>query len=116
MRRSRMRTRSMVGRALVTLGVTLGLLGAAGAPGGAQDAGTVRIAVNAWTGYEADYAVVANLLESQLGYTVERSTSTNTSRGRDSRPARSTRSWRSGATTRSARRTSTRRAWRRTPA
>jgi glycine betaine/proline transport system substrate-binding protein len=62
----------MVGRALVTLGVTLGLLGTAGAPGGAQDAGTVRIAVNAWTGYEADYAVVADLLKSQLGYTVQR--------------------------------------------
>jgi glycine betaine/proline transport system substrate-binding protein len=44
---------------------------ALGAPAVAQDAGTVRIAINPWVGYEADYAVVANLLENELGYTVE---------------------------------------------
>ncbi len=33
---------------------------------------TVNIAVNPWVGYEADAAVVAYLLESELGYTVEK--------------------------------------------
>lgn len=33
---------------------------------------TVNIAVNPWVGYEADAAVVAYLLETELGYTVEK--------------------------------------------
>jgi glycine betaine/proline transport system substrate-binding protein len=33
---------------------------------------TVKIAVNPWVGYEADAAVVAYLLENELGYTVEK--------------------------------------------
>jgi glycine betaine/proline transport system substrate-binding protein len=50
----------------------LGVIAALGAPAGAQEPESVKIAVNAWTGYEADYAVVANLLQNQLGVTVER--------------------------------------------
>jgi glycine betaine/proline transport system substrate-binding protein len=41
-----------------------------GGTGGTTSKGTVNIAVNPWVGYEADAAVVANLLEKQLGYTV----------------------------------------------
>jgi glycine betaine/proline transport system substrate-binding protein len=37
----------------------------------AQDAGPVRIAVNPWVGSEANAAVIAHILESQLGYDVE---------------------------------------------
>ncbi|MBE3010093.1 ABC transporter substrate-binding protein [Microbispora sp. NEAU-D428] len=40
----------------------------AGAGGGTK---TVRLAINAWTGYEASAAVVAYLLEHELGYKVE---------------------------------------------
>ncbi|XVQ88369.1 ABC transporter substrate-binding protein [Microbispora siamensis] len=40
----------------------------AGAGGGAK---TVRLAINAWIGYEASAAVVAYLLEHELGYKVE---------------------------------------------
>jgi glycine betaine/proline transport system substrate-binding protein len=35
-------------------------------------AGTVKLAVNPWVGYEADAAVVTYLLEHELGYTVEK--------------------------------------------
>jgi glycine betaine/proline transport system substrate-binding protein len=42
---------------------------ACGTSGGAGK-GTVNIAVNPWVGYEADAAVVAYLLEKELGYTV----------------------------------------------
>ncbi|MET9344628.1 MULTISPECIES: ABC transporter substrate-binding protein [unclassified Nonomuraea] len=38
----------------------------------AAAAGTVRIAINPWVGYEASAAVIAQLLQSQLGYTVEK--------------------------------------------
>jgi glycine betaine/proline transport system substrate-binding protein len=44
---------------------------AAGA-GAGSPAGTVKIAVNPWVGYEANAAVVAYLLEKELGYTVEK--------------------------------------------
>ena len=37
---------------------------------GSTSKGTVNIAVNPWVGYEADAAVVAYLLEKELGYTV----------------------------------------------
>nr|WP_198954472.1 ABC transporter substrate-binding protein [Kineosporia sp. R_H_3] len=46
---------------------------AAPAPGGSGTAaacGTVNIAINPWVGYEADAAVVAELLQSKLGCTV----------------------------------------------
>ena len=39
--------------------------------GGGGSKGTVNIAVNPWVGYEADAAVVAYLLENELGYTVK---------------------------------------------
>ena len=44
--------------------------GAASAPPAVG--GTVNMAINPWVGYEADAAVVAYLLENQLGYTVEK--------------------------------------------
>ena len=34
--------------------------------------GTVNIAINPWVGYEANAAVVAHILEKELGYTVEK--------------------------------------------
>ena len=40
--------------------------------GAAQDAGTVSIAVNPWVGSASNVAVVAYLLENELGYTVEK--------------------------------------------
>lgn len=53
-------------------GVTaLGLiLAACTTDGGGGSKGTVNIAINPWVGYEADAAVVAYLLENELGYTV----------------------------------------------
>jgi glycine betaine/proline transport system substrate-binding protein len=42
------------------------------AAGGGSPAGTVKIAINPWVGYEANAAVVAYLLEKELGYTVEK--------------------------------------------
>ncbi|MBG0821324.1 ABC transporter substrate-binding protein [Planomonospora sp. ID91781] len=46
----------------------------AGAAGSSAPAagGTVKIAVNPWAGYEASAAVIAHLLEKELGYTVEK--------------------------------------------
>jgi glycine betaine/proline transport system substrate-binding protein len=46
--------------------------GSSGTPASAPAAGggTVNIAINPWVGYEANAAVVANLLEKELGYTV----------------------------------------------
>jgi ABC-type proline/glycine betaine transport systems, periplasmic components len=44
----------------------------AGGAGGASSAGTVKIAINPWVGYEANAAVVAYLLENELGYKVEK--------------------------------------------
>ncbi len=43
---------------------------AAGGSGTAAACGTVNIAINPWVGYEADAAVVAELLQSKLGCTV----------------------------------------------
>ena len=52
-------------------GVTaLGLIFAACTPAGSESKGTVNIAINPWVGYEANAAVVAYLLEKELGYTV----------------------------------------------
>ncbi|MEN3536620.1 ABC transporter substrate-binding protein [Microbispora sp. ZYX-F-249] len=41
---------------------------------GASAAGTVKIAINGWVGYEASAAVVSYLLEKELGYKVEKVT------------------------------------------
>ena len=50
-----------------------GASGGAGASGGGGgDGGTVNIAINPWVGYEANAAVVAHLLENELGYTVNK--------------------------------------------
>ncbi|MDO8485857.1 MAG: ABC transporter substrate-binding protein [Candidatus Limnocylindrales bacterium] len=54
--------------------------GASTAPGASEGTGsspaagggTVNMAINPWVGYEADAAVVAYLLENELGYTVEK--------------------------------------------
>lgn len=50
--------------------VAAAVLFAACNSGGGGSKGTVNIAINAWVGYEADAAVVAYLLEKELGYTV----------------------------------------------
>jgi glycine betaine/proline transport system substrate-binding protein len=56
--------------ATLTLSGCAGISSDAGSdPDGAK--GTVRIAINPWVGYEANAAVVAYLLEEELGYTVE---------------------------------------------
>src|ERR1044072_4669131 len=69
-RRSGVGVKSLERGALVAaVGLTLALAESPGAM--AQDAGTVRIAVHPWVGYESGYAVGSALL-SQLGYTVER--------------------------------------------
>lgn len=44
--------------------------GASSSP--AAGGGTVNVAINPWVGYEANAAVVAYLLENELGYTVEK--------------------------------------------
>ena len=50
-----------------------GASGGAGASGGTGgEGGTVNIAINPWVGYEANAAVVAHLLENELGYTVNK--------------------------------------------
>ena len=47
----------------------------AAADGGAKgEKGTVKIAINPWVGYEANAAVIAHLLQKELGYTVEKKT------------------------------------------
>ncbi|WP_433338083.1 ABC transporter substrate-binding protein [Spirillospora sp. CA-294931] len=57
--------------------VSLGLAGCGGAKtsdgkGGTGSGGTVRLAINPWTGYEANAAVIAAVLEKELGYKVEK--------------------------------------------
>jgi glycine betaine/proline transport system substrate-binding protein len=58
------------------LGVTAAALGlalaACSSGGGGGSKGTVNMAINPWVGYEANAAVVAYLLEKELGYTVEK--------------------------------------------
>jgi ABC-type proline/glycine betaine transport systems, periplasmic components len=46
--------------------------GSAAPSGNGSPAGTVKIAINPWVGYEANAAVVAYLLENELGYKVEK--------------------------------------------
>jgi glycine betaine/proline transport system substrate-binding protein len=54
---------------LAAIAIT-GLLLAA-CSGGSGSKPTINLAVNPWVGYEANAGVIANLLKSQLGYTVE---------------------------------------------
>jgi glycine betaine/proline transport system substrate-binding protein len=72
-----------LGAAVAILGVALAACsgggGATTSPGGSgagsappAGGGTVNIAINPWVGYEANAAVVAYLLEEELGYTVEK--------------------------------------------
>ena len=67
--------------AIAALGIVVGACstggpgasGGAGASGGTGgEGGTVNIAINPWVGYEANAAVVAYLLENELGYTVNK--------------------------------------------
>ncbi len=51
--------------------IVVALAFAACGTGGGGSKGTVNIAVNPWVGYEADAAVVAYILEKELGYTVK---------------------------------------------
>src|SRR3712207_506464 len=72
MRGGVMRVNRSSGRVLAVTAAVAGLAVGVGAPGGAQDVAPVRSAVNAWTCYEADYAVVSNLIQNELGIPVER--------------------------------------------
>jgi glycine betaine/proline transport system substrate-binding protein len=72
-----MATRSFRGLSLVAVALTLIVVGCtgggAGASAGASSGGakmTINMAVNPWVGYEANAAVVDNLLKTQLGYEV----------------------------------------------
>ncbi|GAA4582087.1 ABC transporter substrate-binding protein [Planotetraspora phitsanulokensis] len=67
-----MRVRLLAGVLTIALALTAcsGSSDNAGGPGGG--AGTVRLAVNPWIGYEASAAVVEYLLVHELGYKVER--------------------------------------------
>ena len=64
-------------RKLLAVTLALGLAGCGGASStagsGEGDAkGTVNIAINPWVGYEANAAVIAYLLEKEMGYTVNK--------------------------------------------
>ncbi|MEU4548188.1 ABC transporter substrate-binding protein [Nonomuraea dietziae] len=64
----RLRSRALAG----ALALTLILTGCtAEAPPQTRQPGTVRLAVNPWVGYEASAAVLAYLLEHELGYRVQ---------------------------------------------
>ena len=65
-----MSAKGTIGRLATGLVVASLVLAACNSGGGATSKGTVNIAVNPWVGYEADAAVVAYLLEKELGYTV----------------------------------------------
>jgi glycine betaine/proline transport system substrate-binding protein len=59
----------------LAVGATVaGLVLAACSAGGGGSKEPVKIAINPWVGYEANAAVVAYLLEKELGYTVEKKT------------------------------------------
>jgi glycine betaine/proline transport system substrate-binding protein len=74
-------SRGRLAAAVVALGLVVTGCGGAkvgGSSGGASSGsgggskGTVNIAINPWVGYEADAAVVSYLLQSKLGYTVQK--------------------------------------------
>ncbi|MBF8290653.1 MAG: glycine betaine transporter substrate-binding protein [Chloroflexi bacterium] len=69
-----MNTRSRFGRLGAGLLTAALLVAACGTGGGGASKGTVNIAIHAWVGYEANAAVVAYLLEKELGYKVEKKT------------------------------------------
>ena len=58
------------GRIVAAVAVLTLLLGACTTGGGGTASKAVNIAINPWVGYEANAAVVAHLLEKELGYTV----------------------------------------------
>lgn len=58
------------GRIVAAVSVLTLLLAACTTGGGGTASKTVNIAINPWVGYEANAAVVANLLEKELGHTV----------------------------------------------
>ncbi len=56
----------------VVFSLVLAACSTPGAGGSGEPKGTVNLAINPWVGYEANAAVVAYLLEKELGYTVEK--------------------------------------------
>lgn len=58
------------GRIVAAVAALTLLLGACTSGGGGTASKAVNIAINPWVGYEANAAVVAHLLEKELGYTV----------------------------------------------
>ena len=64
-----MSKKSRIGR-LGAGAMVVALAFAACGSSGTESKGTVNIALNPWVGYTADAAVVAYLLETELGYTV----------------------------------------------
>ena len=54
----------------VAFSLVLAACSTPGAGGSGEAKGTVNLAINPWVGYEADAAIVAYLLEKELGYTV----------------------------------------------
>ena len=62
--------RLVIGVALVSLALAACTSGGSGGSQAAGGGGTVNIAINPWVGYEADAAVVAHVLEKELGYKV----------------------------------------------
>ncbi|AGL17598.1 ABC transporter substrate-binding protein [Actinoplanes sp. N902-109] len=57
---------------VLVLVLTVGGCGGASSTAGGSGEKTVKLAVNPWVGYEANAAVLAYLLEHELGYTVDR--------------------------------------------
>jgi glycine betaine/proline transport system substrate-binding protein len=66
-----MRSNDPVRGILAAVALALVASAAFGPGAGAQEIGPVRLAVNPWTGSAANVAVVAHLLENELGYEVE---------------------------------------------
>ena len=66
-----MRTNAVVPGRMAAIALAIGAIVGSASIASAQDGGPIRIAVNPWVGSEANAAVVANILENQLGYDVE---------------------------------------------
>jgi glycine betaine/proline transport system substrate-binding protein len=73
-----MKTRILLGAATALSLAVAGCGGASSTAGNDKPAagskGTVKIAINPWVGYEANAAVIAHVLQKELGYTVEKKT------------------------------------------
>jgi glycine betaine/proline transport system substrate-binding protein len=73
-----MRSRLLIGAAAALCLAVAGCGGATSTAGAGKPAagskGTVNLAINPWVGYEANAAVLAYLMEKQLGYKVEKKT------------------------------------------